>query len=198
MNFDDFISSEDCSQTLDDVLAESELPPFDDNNLAVDNKKSAMIESISNNNKDDSPSPALFNGIYNSTGTAANCQGKEDSMKNNSPSIHNAVDFLLAYFKGSNGYSYLWCKGSKKISIPFKVDDRAEISKAVASAEKLNAKNYDIYFGVNVGNKPTDEYHRYSDNDITKQVAIVADIDVATDGHHKDKNLAPNIDTAKS
>ena len=205
---DDFISSESYSggdepttEELNEIYADFDDAQFDSTNLTVDNKKSAMLESVPNKQIDDSPSPALFNGIYNSTGTAANCQERYDTMKNNSPCIHNAVDFLLAYFKGSNGYSYLWANNKTakiKVTIPFKVDDRAEISKAVASAEKLNAKNCDIYFGVNVGSKPTSQSQRYHAEDIIKQVAIVADIDVATDGHHKDKNLAPHIDTAKS
>lgn len=84
MDYLDFLSDNDSPRTIDDVLAESELPPFVDDNLAVDNKKSAMLESVPKHNKDDSPPPALFNGTYNSTGTAANCQERYDTMKNDS------------------------------------------------------------------------------------------------------------------
>ena len=117
------------------------------------------------------------------------------------PSIDNPVDFLLTYFKGNDGfYSYLWCnnKSTKnKVTITFCVDDRAGIESAVMQAQNLNAQNYDIYFGVNVGSKPTDKNRRYEKSDITRQIAIVADIDIAVDGHHKENNLAPNIETAK-
>lgn len=117
------------------------------------------------------------------------------------PSIDNPVDFLLTYFKGHDDYySYLWANNkvtNHKITIPFRVDDRAGIESAVMQAQNLNAQNYDIYFGVNVGSKPTDEKHRYKTPDITRQLSIVADIDIAVDGHHKENNLAPNIETAK-
>ena len=124
----------------------------------------------------------------------------DNPVLNNAPNINNAVDFLLTYFKGSVGYSYLWCNNKLKklkVTIPFRVDNRETVSRAVSKAQKLNAKNYDIYFGVNVGDKPTDENHRYTDAEISRQVAIVADIDIAVDGHHKENNLAPDIETAK-
>ena len=46
MIFDDFISSEDYSRTLDDVLAESELPPFVDD--TTDNNFDDDFEIIAN------------------------------------------------------------------------------------------------------------------------------------------------------
>ena len=115
--------------------------------------------------------------------------------------IRFSTEFLINYYQGIFGYSYLWCnnKSTKhKVTIPFRVDDRTDISNAVKKAQNLNAQNYDIYFGVNVGSKPTDENHRYTDADITWQVSIVADIDITAAGHHKENNLAPNIDTAKN
>ena len=113
-----------------------------------------------------------------------------------------AVKFLQTYFRGCHGYSYLWLINKHgKFTLSFNVDSREEISAQVSKALNLNdTKDYHVYFGVNVGEKPCNRNERHKKEDITEQVAIVADIDISDAAHHKgDASKYPaDIDTAIS
>ena len=113
-----------------------------------------------------------------------------------------ACDFLQKYYCGSYGYGYLWLKNKitgQSLTLAFDTDATDEISAQIKKAFDFNLQGYDVYFSVNVG-KQCDEHRRHNKADVTEQIALVVDIDVATPNHHHDENklLPPNVDTAKN
>ena len=112
-----------------------------------------------------------------------------------------ALDFLQKYYCGSYGYGYLWLKNKitgQSLTLAFDTDATDEISAQIKKALDLNLQGYDVYFSVNVG-KSCGDNERHKKEDVTEQIALVVDIDVATPNHHHDENklLPPNVDTAK-
>ena len=129
--------------------------------------------------------------ITESTGNEEDIQTTNniDDTPNVTIRTEKAVQFLQKYFRGSNGYSYIWLKNKqtdKSLTLAFNVESDKEISAQVQRAMKLNEEEFfDAYFGVNVGDAACSETSRHKKEEITKQISIVADIDIRNPAHHK-------------
>ena len=118
--------------------------------------------------------------------------------------VQKAVAFLQTYFKDCHGYAYIWVLNkqlNRKSTFYFNVESVSELTDAVKHGMTMNQKDcFDTYFGVNVGSCVKSEHERHIEKDIAEQVAVVADIDIRNNAHHKGdaEKYPPNIDTAKN
>ena len=128
--------------------------------------------------------------------------------------IKMAENFFKFFFQHVQGYDnnscyfYLWMQTpDKKSNItktypllsPNKNNVRdCDLSFFAYKAIQFNDEGYHVYFSVNVTDKFIGEHNRATKNDITSQLAIVADIDCKNDKHHSSANLPADLKTARS
>ena len=115
--------------------------------------------------------------------------------------VEMAANFLIkigAFLpKDKKYYTYIWCQsGKKNKTIAF--DVKKEEFKIARKAIELNDEGYNIFFGVHLTDKPMSEHERPHEEDITAQVAIIADLDCKSSWHvDTDKKKYPTIEQAK-
>lgn len=118
--------------------------------------------------------------------------------------IEMAAMFLLSLnyslTKDKSYFTYLWIQHYKdktdRKTIAFNA--QGEHWQAARTAIEYNDKDYNVYFGVHLTDRPFGEHERPDEKDITAQVAIIADLDCKSSWHvDTDKKKYPTIEQAK-
>ena len=145
----------------------------------------------------------LTQATTNSTLSMEDCNMYENFAQEKITRISMAENFFNLLFGNvtERKFGYLWAKqGEEKETYPFTVSNPDERRQMAIKAIELSDAGFDVYYGINLGDKPPVGGSRLNHKQVTLQTATVTDIDIEGGTHisNKKKKYAPTFDTAKS